>query len=343
MASGPTRRLNKSASERMLFGVAGGIAEYFDADPALVRVGFVVLSFFGGSGLIMYVALAILMPEPAGAGGTARSEADQRRTRNIAIVVVVVGVLLLAGNFGIFSFGRFGGFPWWGLFWPATIIAFGIVLVIVLTRHPRPHTRGEAPAVPGDTTSPEQRAATAMTAAAQSAGTVPNATLDRVGSVLLRALDGLTVEQLRRQPAGLESNPVGWMTWHLSRVHDMNFSNLLGREQAWVEERWYERFGLTAETGTGGRSTLDEVRAFDPVDAATLLGYWEVARARSRRFLDDLKAEDVDKPTPERPGSQTPPETYRVTIARVTSDTSQHIGQVAYARGLVDRHGWYGA
>ena len=66
-----------------------------------------------------------------------------------------------------------------------------------------------------------------------SAGTVPQATLERIGGVLLRALDGLSVEQLRSQPAGPDSNPIGWLAFHLSRVHDSNFSNLLGKEQAW--------------------------------------------------------------------------------------------------------------
>ena len=172
-------------------------------------------------------------------------------------------------------------------------------------------------------------------------GRIPQATFDRVGAVLVRALDGLSVEQLRKQPAGSESNPIGWLAWHLSRVHDTNFSNLLGEEQAWTTEQWWERFGLNPETGTGIRATTDEVRAFDPIDAPTLLAYWQAARARSHKLLDGLTDDDVDRATPggAGPGS----ETFALTIARVTSDASQHIGQIAYARGLVDRHGWYGA
>ena len=60
-----TRRLVKS-NDNKLCGVAGGVAEHFDVDPILVRVGFVVLTLcFGGIGLVGYVALAILMPAPA--------------------------------------------------------------------------------------------------------------------------------------------------------------------------------------------------------------------------------------------------------------------------------------
>ena len=60
------KRLVKS-TDKKLFGVAGGVAEYFDIDATLVRVGFVVLCIcFFFMGLVAYVALAILMPSPAG-------------------------------------------------------------------------------------------------------------------------------------------------------------------------------------------------------------------------------------------------------------------------------------
>ena len=114
------------------------------------------------------------------------------------------------------------------------------------------------------------------------AGTISDATFDRVGAVLTRALDGLTIDQLKKQPAGPESNSIGWLAFHLIRVHDINFSNLLQREAAWSAEKWYEKFGMMVETGALGGSTLDEVRAFEPASAEVFAGYWEAARARSR-------------------------------------------------------------
>jgi hypothetical protein len=175
------------------------------------------------------------------------------------------------------------------------------------------------------------------------AGTVPDATFDRVGGTLLRALDGLSIEQLRKQPAGPESNPIGWMAFHLSRVHDNTFSALLGKEQVWREDKWFEKFDLPPETTSLGGNTLDQVRAFDPVSADVLAGYWSAVRARSHEYLESMLNEDIEKMSPSSPPSVPEPETIRLTIARVTSDTSQHIGQVAYVRGIVDRHGWYGA
>jgi phage shock protein C len=56
------RRLTRSRN-RIIAGVAAGIAEYFGIDPVLVRLVFVALSFAGGSGLALYIVAALFMPE----------------------------------------------------------------------------------------------------------------------------------------------------------------------------------------------------------------------------------------------------------------------------------------
>ena len=56
-------QLHKSRTDRVIFGIAGGIAEHFDVDRLLVRIGFVVLGFLSLVGLVAYVVLAVLMPE----------------------------------------------------------------------------------------------------------------------------------------------------------------------------------------------------------------------------------------------------------------------------------------
>jgi phage shock protein C len=62
------RRLYRCRDNRFLAGVAGGVAEYFDLDPSLVRIFFVVSIFFGGLGLLLYIGMAIIVPlEPASA------------------------------------------------------------------------------------------------------------------------------------------------------------------------------------------------------------------------------------------------------------------------------------
>lgn len=57
------KRLYRSRGERMIAGVAGGLAEYFNVDPSLVRLAFVALTLFGGgTGLLAYLILAIVVP-----------------------------------------------------------------------------------------------------------------------------------------------------------------------------------------------------------------------------------------------------------------------------------------
>ena len=56
------RRLYRCRHDRVLTGVAGGVAEYFDVDPSLVRIVWFISIFFGGLTLLLYIAMAILVP-----------------------------------------------------------------------------------------------------------------------------------------------------------------------------------------------------------------------------------------------------------------------------------------
>ena len=61
------KKLTRSDSDRMLAGVAGGLAEYLDIDPAIIRLLFVIIALFGGgiTGIVIYAVLWIVMPKPA--------------------------------------------------------------------------------------------------------------------------------------------------------------------------------------------------------------------------------------------------------------------------------------
>lgn len=56
------KRLYRSTHDRMLCGVCGGIAEYFQLDPTLVRLGWALFSILGGSGVLAYIIAAIIIP-----------------------------------------------------------------------------------------------------------------------------------------------------------------------------------------------------------------------------------------------------------------------------------------
>ena len=57
------KRLTRSNTNRKLAGVCAGIAAYFDIDPTVVRIGWVLFCLLGGSGVLAYFLCALLMPE----------------------------------------------------------------------------------------------------------------------------------------------------------------------------------------------------------------------------------------------------------------------------------------
>ena len=58
-----TKKLYRSRSDKKLCGVCGGLADYFELDVNIIRVAAIVSCFFGGSGLVAYIAAAFLIPE----------------------------------------------------------------------------------------------------------------------------------------------------------------------------------------------------------------------------------------------------------------------------------------
>lgn len=111
-------RIRRSAYDRKVAGVAGGLARHFDIDPIILRVAFVVLSFFGGAGLIVYAACWILVPDERTEDATIRLD---ERSRTVALSIVgLIAALALIGD-------SFGG---WGFPWPLAII--GLVVLAVM-------------------------------------------------------------------------------------------------------------------------------------------------------------------------------------------------------------------
>ena len=58
-----TRRLYRSKYDRQIAGVCGGLAAYFNVEPTIVRVIFLLITFMGGPGLLLYIVLALVVPE----------------------------------------------------------------------------------------------------------------------------------------------------------------------------------------------------------------------------------------------------------------------------------------
>src|SRR5436190_902972 len=89
------KRLERSRSDRMLAGVCGGLASYFEIHPAFYRVGFVVLTLLGGAGLVIYAAAALVMPEEGKPDSIVTAALRDRRDRPWPLIGL--GLLAVAG------------------------------------------------------------------------------------------------------------------------------------------------------------------------------------------------------------------------------------------------------
>jgi phage shock protein PspC (stress-responsive transcriptional regulator) len=136
------RRLLRSSSDRMLWGVAGGLGEYLRIDPTWVRLGFAAAAIFGGFGVIAYLVMAVVVPEDDGTG----QPREGRRPPTWAIVLLALAVLIaLPGPF-FWGWGwDHGGWDWWGLFgplWLVFLIVAGVLVVRAMRRGRRLRGRG---------------------------------------------------------------------------------------------------------------------------------------------------------------------------------------------------------
>src|SRR3954467_15926196 len=94
------KRLQRSRSDRMVAGVAGGLARYFEIPPAVFRVGFVVLTLLGGAGILIYAAAALVMPDEGKDDSIATAALRNRRDRPWPLIglglLAVGGAILLS-------------------------------------------------------------------------------------------------------------------------------------------------------------------------------------------------------------------------------------------------------
>ena len=90
--------LYRSASDRLVTGTAGGIAERLRVDPTVIRLGFVLLTLAGGVGLLLYGLCFVVSPEP---GPEAASPEAPRRARAVATGAIVLGSLLVLRDLGL--------------------------------------------------------------------------------------------------------------------------------------------------------------------------------------------------------------------------------------------------
>ncbi len=154
----------------------------------------------------------------------------------------------------------------------------------------------------------------------------------RVSEEVHSAVDGLDAEALVTPP--LEgANPVGWLVWHLTRIQDDHMADILHEEQLWATGDWADRFGVPADpANTGYGHSWDEVKSIRPENARALIDYYEAVAARTRGFLANLIAADLDQIIDKR---WNPPVTLGVRLVSIADDDIQHAGQANYVRGII--------
>ena len=141
------RRLYRCRQNRVLAGVAGGMAEFFGLDPSLVRVLWFLSIFFGGFSLLLYIAMAFFVPlEPLGEGvltaqGPAMpaGHAHAAGSAGTGRLTTFVGIILVAFG-GMALLGTVLPAPSWRYLWPVFIVGIGVLLIAYALR--REPTKG---------------------------------------------------------------------------------------------------------------------------------------------------------------------------------------------------------
>lgn len=132
------KRLVRPKSGRMLFGVAAGIANYFKIDPTIVRLIFVIITIWGGVGLVLYIVGIFFIPDEKDHGKVIEDRVEkvaaeikekfQARNRRLrgeqifGIIILILGLIFLFNVFiPAFTFLHF---------WPLILIVIGLIILL---------------------------------------------------------------------------------------------------------------------------------------------------------------------------------------------------------------------
>ena len=153
----------------------------------------------------------------------------------------------------------------------------------------------------------------------------------RIKEIVHETVEGLGKEELASMP-NEKGNSIAWLIWHLSRVQDSHFAELIGKEQVWLRDGWQENFKLSLDPNdTGYGHSIEQVRMVVS-DEKSLIGYHDAVYKETIAFLKSLNDQDLEKVVDR---NWDPPVTMAVRLISVISDDLQHAGQAAYVRGLI--------
>ena len=130
-------RLYRSTTNKVIGGVSGGLGDYLNIDPVIVRIVFVLLAIFGGSGVLVYIILWIVIPEQKYLFGTNINK-DEKVEVDIESVInaknkkrnssLIAGIVLIAFGLLILMDRLIPMYNLWD-FWPLLLVAAGVILI----------------------------------------------------------------------------------------------------------------------------------------------------------------------------------------------------------------------
>jgi len=165
---------------------------------------------------------------------------------------------------------------------------------------------------------------------ATSADLLADAT-SRIGEHVHAAVDGLTEEQLAHRIDG-RANSIAWLVWHQARVVDDHIADAAGTQQVWTAQDWVGRFGLPLAPADTGYGHTPEQVAQVHAGGELLTGYADAAAAAMSAYVRGLSDAELDRVVDE---NWDPPVTLAVRLVSVVDDAVQHLGQAAFARGVL--------
>ncbi|MFI0487309.1 DUF664 domain-containing protein [Actinomadura sp. 9N215] len=157
---------------------------------------------------------------------------------------------------------------------------------------------------------------------------------DRIRQQVHQTVGGLTPRQLAYR-VDADANSIAWLVWHLTRVQDDHVSELAGAAQAWTDGGWADRFGLPLDpSDTGYGHTSDQVAAVQVESPDLLIGYHDTVHAATVEYVGSVTDGDLGRVVDR---SWTPPVTLGVRLISVINDCTEHVGQAAFVRGILQR------
>jgi phage shock protein C len=159
-----SQKLYRSQANKVFAGVCGGLAEYFDVDPVVIRIIFVLMVLFGGSGVLLYIVAIFIVPkrpyQPQNVGEDQTVHLAQPKNDSVRNwfggVLVLFGVIILLANLEIFHFFNFLEDAFEYVF-PVLLIILGMAIIYYRqSQEERPPQRMQGEESAGTNEAPSQ-------------------------------------------------------------------------------------------------------------------------------------------------------------------------------------------